>query len=92
MAEGAKDKPGVMVLHRKQDGSVTGQRMPDQHILSARFIERHLGGLVEVKVTIKTDDGDKTYNLTGFTRVTEGDKDSDFNFTSWELDAKKEAK
>lgn len=90
MAEGTtkKDKPGVMVLHKRQDGSVEGQRMPDQHVLSARFVARNLGEMVEVLVTMKTAEGDKTYRLEGFDPVDPDDKDSDLNFTAWQLTTK----
>ncbi|MEV0149099.1 MULTISPECIES: hypothetical protein [unclassified Nonomuraea] len=78
----------TMVLRRNRDGSVRmAGSLPDEHTLSARFIQRELdAGLVSVQVTLHLEGGPITYELDGFEPfdgATDGDGEPKLNFTAW---------
>jgi hypothetical protein len=71
----------VMTVRKRADGTVEAS-IPDEHVLSARWIQRHLEeGLAEVTITI---DG-QAFKLGGFDRVDADNPESDFNFTAWQI-------
>lgn len=73
----------TLVLRKRADGSRTIEGdAPDAHEFSARWIERELGDLVEVTVTVKTTAGDIEYTLAGFAQV-ESEDGPKPNFTGW---------
>lgn len=67
----------VLQLRRRSDGSIsTVGELPESHDFSARWIDRYLGDLVKVTITILTRDvdGEVTeipYELTGFQAITD---------------------
>jgi hypothetical protein len=70
-----------MTVRKRADGTVETS-IPDEHVLSARWLQRHIEeGLVEVTVSI---DGQE-FKLGGFDRVNPDDPESDFNFTAWQI-------
>lgn len=59
-----------LVLRKRRDGSreIVGEA-PELHTFSARWIERELGDLVHVAITVRADGGDVIYELEGFEPV-----------------------
>lgn len=79
-------------IRKKRDGTVAIQGdLPDEHTFSSRWIARELGGLVTVKLTVHTTDGDEEYDLEGFDYhldadgkpVVDDDGTDRANFTGW---------
>jgi hypothetical protein len=88
----------VLVIRKTKDGTRLEGTLPENHVFSARFIEREIAsGLVEVTIRLRPDKGKaQTYVLQGFERVTdnEGNVVTDdagnekVNFTGWKAKRK----
>ena len=56
-----------MTIRRSADGVVRIQGQPaTEHTFSARWLDRHLGDLADVTITINTSTGPTVYRMTGF--------------------------
>jgi hypothetical protein len=56
-----------VTIRKRRDGTVSFEgELPERHTFAARFINRELGDLVDVRVTVRTSDQEATYRLVGF--------------------------
>lgn len=62
-------------LRRRADGtlSITGEA-PDEHEFPMSFLNREIGKLVDVHVTVHTDEGDVVYEVSGFPTATDAEQ------------------
>lgn len=83
-----RGKPGQLgraFVLRVTDQGTRLEQQPDEHVFSARWIERALAaGWAKVTVEITPDAGPgAVYDLTGFDRVDEGSEQP--NLTAWRV-------
>jgi hypothetical protein len=56
-----------LIIRKKRDGSVNIEgEAPDTQTFSARFLQRELGDLVDVRIILHTSDGDMEYQFQGY--------------------------
>lgn len=77
-----------LILRKKRDGTtIVEGEFPDRHTFPARWVERELGDLVSVTITVKTTQGNKEYDFKGFERIERDDGTDMPNFTGWIAEA-----
>lgn len=73
-----------LIIRKRRDGTTTIQGdLPVDHVFSARWIERELGDLVDVTITVKADGVEQAYRLEGFEQIDDGEGGTKPNFTGW---------
>jgi hypothetical protein len=73
----------ALVIRRRADGTTRFEgELPNPHTFSVRHIERELGDLFDVRIIVRSDAGDLTYQLTGFQQE-DAEDGSRSNFTGW---------
>lgn len=76
----------ALIIRKRANGEVHLEGdPPDEHVFSARHIERELQtGLIEVLIGIRTDDGPHYYRLQGFEpTVNEETGETTGNLSGW---------
>jgi hypothetical protein len=75
----------ALILRKTEDGVRVDGDAPEEHVFSARHIERELAeGLIEVFVHLNTTDGPHIYKLQGFEPNPENeDGEVTANLSAW---------
>jgi hypothetical protein len=63
-----------VIIRKRRDGATSFEgALPERNTFAARFINRELGDLVDVQVTVRTSDEVATYRLVGFEQHLDSD-------------------
>lgn len=72
----------ALIIRKHVDGTRSFEgELPGEHVFPARWIQREIGDLCEVKITVKTSGGKADYNVTGFLVEQDEDGNEVVNFT-----------
>lgn len=73
-ARTALGEKSILQLHVRADGArrLVGEP-PSKHTFSARWLQREIGRLAEVRIVVTTDEREVTYRVTGYEPVYEPD-------------------